>query len=1019
MTKRFVVLGAGAPQVGSESPLLHDVIKGRQLLELQLQTVGLDSNSVYLVTGFEAERFEPYKDSVKVVNNASWRESGSLMSLAKACEEITREGQDVEELIVSYGDILFREEALESLRNVTADVSVAWSSQGLLNQNFKPSSTTEKVAVNGDKLQSISTHIPDYSIDGYFIGLVRFSGRALNELFEFCSEPSRELQKATLGEFVEWLRCKGLEVHANDVKGEWAEVGSEHDIVRFVLGTKAETLSRLRKLVSKSQIEDQVAFDVKHWQEDSKNILSLIRNKFSSSLIVRSSARSEDSFTHSNAGAYTSILHVDPQNGLQDAIEEVIASYHNQQLDDQVLVQPMLKDVIRSGVAFTRTLEHGAPYYVINYDETGSTEGITAGNNNEHKTLVIRRGAQAEQVANKALLPLLDAIKEIEGLLSFDSLDIEFAMTAGDVVHILQVRPIAVQKRDVRESSEACCEVLEQAENLWRKLTKPANHIAGQIPIYGVMPDWNPAEIIGTNPGKLAETLYKYLIMDETWATQRAEYGYRDVRPQPLLVSFAGKPYVDVRASFNSFLPANLEDAEANELVSFYLDYLKANPKLHDKVEFDVLPTCVGPGFHRWESRLRSEGGFTESLIEKYKLGLLGVTRHAVEHTRDYSDKVGILQQRIDKRRSGKKFEPTIRNVRLLLDECRLYGTLPFAHLARSGFVAATLLKEGVKEGWLSKAGMDAFMVSVRTVSHELTEDAKATATGKMSWHDFVSDYGHLRPGTYDITSPAYFDDPEKFLRPIVDTALSAESEHAETDESLWEEERSGFFDKVRQLGLDFSDDTLEQFLRDAIEGREKAKFIFSRNLSEALDMMRELASEFKLSVEEWANLSIFDVLGLSESTLSISVQSEHLKSEAQKNAQQRQLAATCELPALLTGTDDFYSFELSAGVPNFIGSSRVMARCVHLQDVEQGDIEVKGAVVLIPQADPGYDWLFGQGLAGLITMYGGANSHMAIRSAEFGLPAAIGIGEQLYKQLSQAQEIELDPANNVMRALR
>ena len=37
--------------------------------------------------------------------------------------------------------------------------------------------------------------------------------------------------------------------------------------------------------------------------------------------------------------------------------------------------------------------------------------------------------------------------------------------------------------------------------------------------------------------------------MDETWAIQRSEYGYRDVRPAPLLVEFAGHPYVDVRAS--------------------------------------------------------------------------------------------------------------------------------------------------------------------------------------------------------------------------------------------------------------------------------------------------------------------------------------------------------------------------------------------------------------------------------------------------------------------------------------
>ncbi|MCH8502342.1 MAG: hypothetical protein LAT77_10590 [Aliidiomarina sp.] len=1024
MSKRFVVLGAGAPQVGSQSPLLHDVIKGRQLLELQLQTVGLNREEVYLVAGFEAERFEPYRDSVQVVENARWKESGSLMSLAKACEYIVRQDKGIQELVVAYGDILFREEALELLRETNAEISVAWSSQKLTNQNFKPRSTTEKVAVNRGVLKSISTQLPEYMIDGYFVGLVRFSGKALETLFEFCGEPSRELQKATVGEFVELLRCKGAQVHAVDLKGEWAEVGSEHDIVRFVLGTKAETLSRLRKLVASSQIEDQVSFDVKSWKEDAKSILSIIRNKFSGALIVRSSARSEDSFTHSNAGAYTSILNVDPINGLQEAIEEVIASYHNQQPEDQVLVQPMLTNVTRSGVAFTRTLEHGAPYYVINYDETGSTDGITAGNNNEHKTLIVRRGAKPEQVANPDLLPLLEAMKEIEGLLSFDSLDIEFAMTAGNVVHILQVRPIVVKKSDVEASSDTCFDVLSQAEALWQKLAKPANHIVGQSPIYGVMPDWNPAEIIGTNPGKLSESLYKYLIMDETWATQRAEYGYRDVRPQPLLVSFAGKPYVDVRASFNSFLPVNLSDEESECLVSFYLNYLKLNPKLHDKVEFDVLPTCVGPGFYRWEQRLVNDGGFSAELVSRLKNGLLDVSRHAIEHTHDYLEKVNKLQARIDGRRHAEaqghsKLPATIRNIRLLLDECRLYGTLPFAHLARSGFVAATLLKEGVKEKWLTQAAMDSFMASVRTVSHELTADAKAAATGTMNWNDFVAAYGHLRPGTYDITSPAYFDDPEKFLRPIVDAALNADGEHESYDEAAWSQERGVFFEKVRSLGLLYSDEILEKFLRDAIEGREKAKFIFSRNLSEALDMLRDLSVEFNLTVEESANLSIYDVFGLSESTLSQHEQVEHLKAEAAKNATQRKLAATCELPALLTDINDFYSFELSAGEPNFIGSMRIMAPCIHLQGSEKGDVDVKGAVVLIPQADPGYDWLFGQGIAGLITMYGGANSHMAIRAAEFGLAAAIGIGEQLFKQLSQVKEIELDPVNNVMRAIR
>ena len=52
----------------------------------------------------------------------------------------------------------------------------------------------------------------------------------------------------------------------------------------------------------------------------------------------------------------------------------------------------MLNNVLASGVVFTRSLQNGAPYYTINYDDiSGSTESITSGNSQDDKTLVIRR----------------------------------------------------------------------------------------------------------------------------------------------------------------------------------------------------------------------------------------------------------------------------------------------------------------------------------------------------------------------------------------------------------------------------------------------------------------------------------------------------------------------------------------------------------------------------------------------------------------------------------------------------
>ncbi|MFH8802648.1 PEP-utilizing enzyme [Streptomyces sp. NPDC017936] len=66
---------------------------------------------------------------------------------------------------------------------------------------------------------------------------------------------------------------------------------------------------------------------------------------------------------------------------------------------------------------------------------------------------------------------------------------------------------------------------------------------------------------------------------------------------------------------------------------------------------------------------------------------------------------------------------------------------------------------------------------------------------------------------------------------------------------------------------------------------------------------------------------------------------------------------------------------------------------------------------MLAENADPGYEWLFSHEIAGLVTKYGGAASHMTIRCAEFGIPAAIGRGEAAFERLVGAETITLDCA--------
>lgn len=70
------------------------------------------------------------------------------------------------------------------------------------------------------------------------------------------------------------------------------------------------------------------------------------------------------------------------------------------------------------------------------------------------------------------------------------------------------------------------------------------------------------------------------------------------------------------------------------------------------------------------------------------------------------------------------------------------------------------------------------------------------------------------------------------------------------------------------------------------------------------------------------------------------------------------------------------------------------------------------GKIVCIPSADPGYDWLFSHSIGGLVTAWGGANSHMAIRAGELGLPSVIGAGEANYRKWSEARKMRIDCAN-------
>ena len=137
------------------------------------------------------------------------------------------------------------------------------------------------------------------------------------------------------------------------------------------------------------------------------------------------------------------------------------------------------------------------------------------------------------------------------------------------------------------------------------------------------MSDWNPAEMIGVKPTLLSLSLYSELITDNIWSKQRKNYSYQDVKPNPLMVNFLGCPYIDLRVDFNSFLPKRFKTIFKNKIINSFLNKVKKNPELHDKIEFELIET-----FFDFDSKSKIQKFLNKSDTNEYLKSLKKITNN-------------------------------------------------------------------------------------------------------------------------------------------------------------------------------------------------------------------------------------------------------------------------------------------------------------------------------------------------------------------------------------------------------
>lgn len=988
------ILGAGKPVRGRRPAALNRIALDTRALDWQIKSVAnIAGTKLTFVGGYQvAEVIKNYPQlNYSVVPD--WQRQSALHSLLGA----PFTGSPA---TVFYADTIFRSDMVDTVVGGSADVVFG------VDQNWRHryrSRTSQDIDIAEVIKSTSETGEPSIS---EFTGLVRFNANVVSYL------ESLDIANAgnSIVDLIRHLESEGFSTESVDVGDGWAEFNSPDDIAHFILGTKADTLARLAPVVTKSHIGAQVAFTVSDWAKQRERIIGSIQDMFSGmKLIVRSSARSEDNWNTANAGGFDSMLGVDGSDSasLIESVDSVIRSYGqiDEEEEDQILVQEFIDDVACSGVVFTCGLETGAPFYRVNFDDsTNSTESVTSGSGDGLRTLIVYRDKTADvEIPSHKMIPVVEAVKELETLLGFDKLDVEFAVDATGKVHVFQVRPISVDHSEFDFVADEIPHRIASSATRFEELQQPGPFVLGSRAFFGNMPDWNPAEIIGTRPRPLAFSLYRELITDEVWAKQRADFGYRDVRPQPLMVAFCGQPYIDIRASINSFVPASLSNPVAERLVDAYLDILASDPVRHDKLEFDVVFTSWTPDFQALAKDRLGALGFSGAELMDLESGLKHVTAGSITRLKKDIDPIHALTRRraqIEMSDLG-----LLDTAFLLIEDCREYGTPAFAHAARAGFVATSFLRSFVRLEVLTEINLNHFMNSIRTVTRQFAEDKAATRCGESTIAELLEQYGHLRPGTYDASLPAYWENPEQYL-----SDGNSEPAYEAPLEFEWPDRARVFIARMLEdLNVDFGPDTFFAYLAEAIQAREGVKFEFTRNLSRALDKIIAWGEEVGIARDEVIFLDYADLANYRAGAMSI----DDLKAKIEPSRRRAVSCEMIELPQLIMSAADFYCFERFASQPNFVTLESVEAPTTVWKTSEKQSLV--GRIVLIPQADPGYDWLFGRGIVGLITRYGGANSHMAIRAAEMGLPAAIGVGDQLYEQLSAAGRLRLDCKNHLI----
>ena len=331
---------------------------------------------------------------------------------------------------------------------------------------------------------------------------------------------------------------------------------------------------------------------------------------------------------------------------------------------------------------------------------------------------------------------------------------------------------------------------------------------------------------------------------------------------------------------------------------------------------------------------------------------------------------------------------------------------MPFAGIARCAFISKAILDSLKSTTLLNDVDIDNFYLNMNTISKEINAEFFKSKK-KKSFKFFIKKYGHLRPSTYSITTKNYEDNFRNYFPDRVIKKKTSPKKKFNFKKKQIIEINNLF--KKNKLEINFKQ--FLSFAKTSMEYREYSKLIFTKSIDEIFKNLKILAKNINVDFKNFEHLDI-DLILKSFHQVEQKKLKKTILSDISSNQMAYKSLQSIIVPDIVSDSKDFlYHYNLNC-IANYITNKITTGEIIILKKNSQNFNNLSGKIILIENADPGFDFLFSYKIKGLITKYGGSNSHMAIRCMELGLPAIIGVGDKIYDDLAKSKKVYIDCNN-------